>query len=469
MILPLKRVTGLFFLSMAVFGSFLYLLALPAVHADGVVGDGTPVSCTELELRATLALGGYVTFACGPAPLTIPIRWSLMITEDTTLDGGRLITLLGAGFERVFTVEANTTFTLTQMTISRGNAYEGGGILNNGTVLLHNVTFSNNFADMGGGIMNYGVVQISDSEFTHNVAYGAFGGAITNYGVMEIQGSTFNHNTAGINGGAIDTTMTLIITDTVFTSNQATHRGGAINNYLGQLQVSNSHFSDNFAGQYGGGLANDDGTTQIKASSFVANLTNGTGGGISNNGIITLTNSTVSGNRSLSHGASDGTGGGISSRQRLNGPHHIWILYSTIAYNTATGTGGNLFLEVNDVTLSSSVVANGQPNNCSRPLISLGYNLETEDTCGLTAVGDQTNAYPGLGTLALGGGISWYHPLFPGSRAIDTGTNVDCPPHDQRGFLRPVDGDQDGIFVCDMGAYEYFGPLFSFYLPTIVR
>lgn len=49
------------------------------------------------------------------------------------------------------------------------------------------------------------------------------------------------------------------------------------------------------------------------------------------------------------------------------------------------------------------------------------------------------------------------------------GGQIGALMHDQRGFLQPVDGDQDGIFVCDIGAYEYFGPLFSFYLPTIVR
>ena len=43
-----------------------------------------------------------------------------------------------------------------------------------------------------------------------------------------------------------------------------------------------------------------------------------------------------------------------------------------------------------------------------------------------------------------------------GSPAIDAGDNDACPNNDQRGGIRPADGDEDGELICDIGAFELF-------------
>lgn len=44
---------------------------------DHVIGDGTPQSCTSAAVVAAVALGGVITFNCGPSPVTIVISVQL--------------------------------------------------------------------------------------------------------------------------------------------------------------------------------------------------------------------------------------------------------------------------------------------------------------------------------------------------------------------------------------------------------
>jgi hypothetical protein len=54
------------------------------------------------------------------------------------------------------------------------------------------------------------------------------------------------------------------------------------------------------------------------------------------------------------------------------------------------------------------------------------------------------------------------------SPVIDAGDNAACPAVDQRGVARPIDGDGDGVAVCDIGAVEY-EPVFVINLPLLLR
>src|SRR5258707_6760292 len=66
----------------------------------GVVGSGTPTSCTHGALQAQLAAGGTVTFNCGAAPPTIAITAAMNVISTfppVTVDGNDTITLDGTG------------------------------------------------------------------------------------------------------------------------------------------------------------------------------------------------------------------------------------------------------------------------------------------------------------------------------------------------------------------------------------
>jgi hypothetical protein len=58
--------------------------------------------------------------------------------------------------------------------------------------------------------------------------------------------------------------------------------------------------------------------------------------------------------------------------------------------------------------------------------------------------------------------------VYFGSPAIDSGSPYVFPIFDQRGLLRPVDGNGDGTAIADMGAYESQLDKFI-YLPITMR
>ncbi|MBZ0254097.1 MAG: hypothetical protein K8I02_12225, partial [Candidatus Methylomirabilis sp.] len=81
--------------------------------------------------------------------------------------------------------------------------------------------------------------------------------------------------------------------------------------------------------------------------------------------------------------------------------------------------------------------------------ISLGGNVDSGATCGLTDPSDLSSADAALAALANNGGLTRTRALQAGSDALDAGAT--CPTNDQRGFVR-------GTETCDSGAYETLTP-----------
>jgi len=80
--------------------------ALPAQPVDvsqptTVVGTGTAASCSEQAFVSAVAAGGKVTFDCGPSPVTITLTSEVPVSKDTTIDGGKLVTLSGGTKTRI--------------------------------------------------------------------------------------------------------------------------------------------------------------------------------------------------------------------------------------------------------------------------------------------------------------------------------------------------------------------------------
>ncbi len=411
-----------------VLGLSLGLLASSA-RAEGVVGDGSPASCTDAALATALVGGGIVTFDCGPGNVAIPINTNVIFTGDAvTVDGANRVTLDGEGLRQHFYVLNEASLQLRRIALQNGRANLGGAVLNQGSLLVEDVEFSNNVAELfgsGGAIYNDSNSQLTvlGSTFRSNVAQ-AGGGAIQNLGILEITTSSFELNSAGLDGGAIQ-------------------------NNGGDAQMDRSTLFVNFATN-GAGIELNGGTFRVRRSTLLGNDASGQGGGIRNlSGTLTIENATIGGNEA-------DTGGGIYTADTVS------ILNSTLHINKAFAGGALWRFSASPVTSKNSIFSFSlfpdtiDPQlNCdgSHPLLSEGNNLSSDNSCNLNLASDLPATDPLLGPIADNGGPTLTNLPLSGSPAIDAGSNVGCPTSDQRGASRPLDGGS-GFTTCDIGAVE---------------
>lgn len=462
--------------------------------AAGVVGNGTPGSCTEAALVQALASGGSISFNCGGAA-TITVTQTRTITSATTIDGGGQITLSGGGRVPIFYIGQSQTLSLRNLTLRDGyyqlpsaNGSDGGGAVRGAwkaSLVVENCRFYNNVVvspaasdDHGGGaiFLHTGVLLVRGSEFQGNRAQRTSGGAIhTLFSNVDIGDSRFDGNQAEgyggafYNDGSLGANGYIRFTRTHFTNNSGRGQGGAAFTWLYPYQSGSLVTVDtvNFSGNsitanargdaYGGGLRHGNGPINILNTTFAANTAGKQGGGLWAGEVsrMNLSNVTFSGNRAL---ASDGLGGAIMTA----GVTSATLTNVTLSGNQAGFMGGAIWsstpLVLRNTLVAGNTAGNPWGNNvqCGPATYQNGggnmqWPLPSGDracTAGV-AVAD-----PRLGPLGDNGGFSHTHALAVNSPAIDAGTNSSCPATDQRGRSRPFDGNWDGTAVCDIGAFE---------------
>jgi CSLREA domain-containing protein len=194
----------------------------------------------------------------------------------------------------------------------------------------------------------------------------------------------------------------------------------------------------------GGGIANLAGSTLEIEASTLSNNWGGPGAGLFNEGTATVINSTFSGNRAQESGLS--SGGGLMNRGVLD------LIQSTVANNQASEAGGGISNQ-GEISMINTLLAGNRGGNCDLDLVgitSLGHNLDSDATCGLSAATDLSGMEPKIDALAPHGGPTRTHGLLLGSPAVDRGKDLrtEGVSTDQRGSIRP----QGRTF--DIGALE---------------
>ena len=182
----------------------------------------------------------------------------------------------------------------------------------------------------------------------------------------------------------------------------------------------------------GSGIQNDGGVLLIINSTIYEN----TGGVTTSGGDTQIINSTITANVTA-HGGVYNTSSGMTS-----------LTNATISDNQ----GGGLTNDSGQIVIENTLIAG---NPCAGVIQSNGHNIESGNSCGLTASGDHPNTDPQLQPLADNSGPTLTQAINRTSAAIDGANNAACYWADQRGADRPVDGDDNGSAICDVGAYEY--------------
>lgn len=257
----------------------------------------------------------------------------------------------------------------------------------------------------------------------------------------------------GISANGILYLSRVVITNNLVNGTLTPDVGGgilAVGGPTDGLYLEDSTISNNYADRGGGIFANH--TLYITNTLIYSNSANG-GGGLLNYAQAWLTNVTLSGN------IAPGSNGG-----NMRNSAAATLVNVTIANSP---DGGGLTNDV-PITLINTILAGNSPDNCRifTSITSDGYNLDSDDTCGLSDVTDLVSVDPLLAPLADNGGPTWTHALGQASPALDGVVAGYCPPTDQRGFMRPIDGNEDGNPLCDIGAFEAG---IIRYLPLVLR
>jgi len=381
------------------------------VDAVNAANADTTDSAVSITFDASVFTSGHTTISLTGGLTLNPHGNILSITIDATSVGG--VTIDGNASASVLGIQSGTV-SLTDLTISGGNASTGGGITNSGTLSLTNCTVSGNSANTGGGIYNQGTLTLSNDTLSGNT--GVNGGAIEVLsGTATISDCNISGNSGSTGAGIFNYQGTLSLSNSTLAGNTASSLGGGIYNQ-GMLRLTNSTVSNNealqTAGGGGGGIANS-GTLSLSNGTVTGNSAKSSAGGILNSGTLTLSNSTVSGNSAgisgggilnagtltLSNSAVSGNsarlGGGIDNKNNTAS-----ISNSTISNNTAGQFGGGIYNR-NAVCLLTDSTLGSNSASTGGGILNNGTLSLSNSTVSSNSAGSSGGGILNTGTLTL--------------------------------------------------------------------
>jgi uncharacterized repeat protein (TIGR01451 family)/CSLREA domain-containing protein len=485
--------------------------AVQEVNELGLAGNTIALSAAKY----TLTIGGPGEDRAAAGDLDIRADMTIIgQVGDTTIAGGdsfndRILDVqAGGSFE----------LTLNGVAVKGGRApgqEDGGGIrVRGGSLKAINVTVMGNTAGgSGGGLyQSAGTLDLAMVDFTGNSAHTQGGGldlegsaTATNFNHVRISGNSAyeggglaayldsdatgsiplmyqvdisdNSTTGGPGGGMAVSRITAI--KTTVRGNSATYGGGVelVGSSLPPALSSRIDVLGNSASVDGGGIYTSHCSPSCGSLLQVTvedNVASGDGSGMYVNGGLSMRSVTIDANRTRGQGTYGGalyhTGSeslsvtNVTIGENRNGPVAGGVVEDssatddftnvTIADNAGGAANGIVVTPSGSPPRLLNTIVSSDDRNCTRAVVSLGYNLDSGDSCGLDGPHDLTDANPRLHPLEDNGGGT--HTMKPGglSAVVDAGSPSVCPTTDQRSARRPVDFDGNGRAECDIGAIE---------------
>lgn len=444
-------------------------------QAGGVLVEaGANVLLDQVTLRNNTASSGPGGGAAVFGGSTLRVEGSLFENNHAdNADDGRGGALYAGG---------QSILRVTGGVVRENQGSNGGGVGAEGSgITLENVTIeSNTSVSSGGGVSlkNGGSLAITGGVLRNNKSTASVGGGLIVYAsnllptqriTLVMQDVRVENNTATIQGGGVQITRNVeaTLTRVVVTGNDLTdapepsyptygggiYAGTLVNLTIDQSTISNNRILSPIT------FFDSDGGAGVNARSDVSS-------------ILTITNSTISGNQSAVRGGGVFTSDAVATT----------IVNSTISGNSAPIGGGiltfspatlrNVTLNANRATVAGAGVRADKGavvrientlladnlfgafgTSCTNvggaTITSLDHNLSEDASCAtFNSVGDLKSTPAGIaGVLANNGGPTLTHALIAGSAAINAGNTTTCSTTDQRGAAR--------VGVCDIGAVEF--------------
>jgi hypothetical protein len=386
------------------------------------------------EENDILLEGGVYEFVDFPEGTALPVITGRMRIHGPHANGA---TISGNGGGRFFLVASGASLTIEWLGLTGGRAV------------------------LGGAISNEGILTVTRSALYGNRATSsrANGGAIFSTGRLHVMLTTFSGNSGGDgNGGAISNSNaagSMVVEDSFFYRNSARAGGAIFNTSVANATILRTTIQENF-GEIAGGVFT--GSPLWIEASTIFNNGSRNGGGIYNSplGVLTLVNTTLGENA-----VDGGAGGAVYNKGRVVSRN------ATVARNRAMSLGRsagihndeggsveilNTILSNNLSSVSAMPQPNDKPSNCSEGITSRGNNI-IESLLGCNNFlkeGDQLTDPMIGGFVEEAASGHAYFPLMPGSPAIGSGNDLQCPPLDQSGNAR---GGR-----CDVGASARVAP-----------
>ena len=389
----------------------------------------------DRTMPSTLTVGSVADPSLqGGQPAAGTLRWAVqqadkdaahgisdtIVLNSSTL-GGSTIALDVADNGPLVLTGTPGTITLKgdgHVTIKGGsNAWSDGGVfVNSGHAVFSGLTITGGQAMQGGGIDNTGYLTVDNCTITGNSA--TDGGGIFNSCALVIDNSTFSGNSATY-GGGIDTSGAKYVGCTAVYAN---------------VIVNNSTFSGNSA-SLGGGVYNDLHETATLTNCTVAKNDAPTGAGIDNVGAMSLASCTVAQNTAFSAGGGIANGGTLTLRGNIVADNFL----TDSTYSSLTSYAPDISGHVNPASSFNLV---GSQAGLSGITDGVNGNI----IGGLALQNNIPVSYnPDLAPLGNYGGPTQTIALQDGSQAIGHGGSVH-PVTDQRGVTRNA--------VTDIGAFQ---------------
>lgn len=250
------------------------------------------------------------------------------------------------------TVESGAKLTITDSSEGKTGKLKGYTKANGGAVLvkkaasctIENITIAGSASNNGGAVYNEGTARIENCVLDNNGGT-SNGGAVVNYGDITITETKISRCKTDGAGGAVRNYGTCNVDHTSITECTAKD-GGAFYN-KGTLTMTDITMSNNKTTSQGGGAVSNHGKLSITGFEIKNNTSEGNGGAIWSETSVYLKTGTMDGNKSNSTGGDNGGGAVYMKKGTLE------IHDATISNNSCNSDGGAIMCDSGSSTIKA--------------------------------------------------------------------------------------------------------------------